>query len=150
MVKRKAATFEDYVKNAFQFKFVPKDQFSHAYFLLTTEPKDVEEFFELINKHALLGNIDSDRLMRFYQNDIYFLTNLFELQRREPALRNLFKVLYTSWIFEIALTRTKKGLERQLQAFGQQIVKPVEGYGGLLEKLRRKKEEEQPEFVIYE
>lgn len=145
---RRKFNWSDYVKSAFLFRFIPKDQFSHAYYLLSSEPKDISEFQELISKHALLGNIDSDRLMRFYQNDVHFLTNFFEMQQREPALKNFFKVIYTAWVFEVALTRTKKGMERQLQTFGPAQPKSVEGFGKLIEQLQKKKEKDSGEMVV--
>jgi len=127
-----------------KIKSVPKDQFSHAYYLISNDDITTDEFVNLINKHVLLSNIDNDRIMRLYQNDVHFLVNLFELQKRDNSLTNLFNVIYTAWVFEVSLTRTKKGMERQLQAFVNQV-QNVSGFG---QQIYQEKEQEKKQNII--
>lgn len=129
-----------------KIKSVPKDQYSHAYFLISNDDISIDEFTNLINKHVLLSNIDNDRIMRLYQNDVHFLVNLFELQKRDNSLTNLFNVLYTAWVFEVSLTRTKKGMERQLQAFVNQV-QNLQGFGQQIYQ-EQKEQEKNKQNVI--
>lgn len=138
--------FDTYIK---QMRFVPKDQYSHAYILLESEPKDIQTFSELIHKHVLLGNIDNDRIMRFYQTDVHFLVNLFEMKNRDKGLNNLFNVIYTAWVFEVSLTRTKKGMERQLQAFVNQL-QNVQGFGQQVYQEQKEQEKNKGGMIQYE
>ena len=132
------------------YKHMPKDAYSHATFLLTADPKDVTEFQELLNRHVLLGNISNDRIMRFYQNDIYFLTSFFEMAQRDPGFKKFFKVIFYSWVFEIALTRTKGGLERRLQNFtGMGAETRESGFGSGLFRKRRKTKEEMYKDMLF-
>lgn len=127
-------------------KSIPKDQFSHAYYLISNDDISIDEFTNLINKHVLLSNIDNDRIMRLYQNDVHFLVNLFELQKRDNSLTNLFNVLYTSWVFEVSLTRTKKGMERQLQAFVNQV-QNLQGFGHQIYQEQKEQEKNKQNII---
>lgn len=129
-----------------KIKSVPKDQFSHAYYLISNDDITTDEFTNLINKHVLLSNIDNDRIMRLYQNDVHFLVNLFELQKRDNSLTNLFNVIYTAWVFEVSLTRTKKGMERQLQAFVNQV-QNVSGFGQQIYQEQKEQEKNKQNIV---
>jgi hypothetical protein len=62
---------------------------------------------------------------------------------REPQLYNLFKQLYYGWKGEIAITRTKDGLERKLQATAGKGYAPrndMVGYGDMLADLDRQEQ----------
>ena len=123
-------------------KIIPKDAFSHAFTLVDISAQDdVRTFSAILEKHILLANLGDDRKIRLYQNDIILLTNLFDMTIREPALYNLFKQLYYGWKGEIAITRTKDGLERKLQATAGKGYAPrndMVGYGDMLRDLEEK------------
>jgi hypothetical protein len=122
-------------------KIVPQNAFSHAFTLVDISTQDdVKNFSAILEKHILLANIGDDRKIRLYQNDIILLTNLFDMAIREPALLTLFKQLYFGWKGEIAITRTKDGLERKLQATAGKGYAPrndMVGYGDMLADLDR-------------
>lgn len=122
-------------------KIVPQNAFSHAFTLVDISSQDdVKNFSAILEKHILLANIGDDRKIRLYQNDIILLTNLFDMTTREPALLTLFKQLYFGWKGEIAITRTKDGLERKLQATAGKGYAPrndMVGYGDMLADLDR-------------
>jgi hypothetical protein len=122
-------------------KIVPQNAFSHAFTLVDISSQDdVKNFSAILEKHILLANIGDDRKIRLYQNDIILLTNLFDMASREPALLTLFKQLYFGWKGEIAITRTKDGLERKLQATAGKGYAPrndMVGYGDILADLDR-------------
>lgn len=108
-------------------RFLPQDQFQHAAYLI--EPSEMpKDFSELIDRHMMLGNIDDDTVMRLYQNDLFYLTKIYEMSVRDPALRPVFSTLWVAFLGEISLTRNKKALERQLQAFINAL-KSMAGYG---------------------
>lgn len=101
-------------------RVIPKDQFGHADKLLDTEDildvKDIVSFSKLVSRQALLANVDSDALLNMYQEDARILTSLLDMARRDSAFEYPFLVLYSSWMGELGLTRTKDGTERILQA----------------------------------
>ena len=143
----KKNVWSEYLKLAQYYKFLPKDQYSHATFLITQEPKTPEQLSDLLDKHILLANIHSDRYLKFLQNDAYFLTEMFDMKRRAEFMKYVFDPLFTAWKLELNLTRTKDGLERKLQHFGPQDQKKLKtsGFG-----LPKKKEEEVETYVIYQ
>lgn len=100
----------------------PKDPFSHAKYLLEEQDDIVfdgrfqPKFHKLVGKMQMLGTVSDDTLLRLYQNDAIILTSLFDMARREPALRMVFNVIYYGWQGELSLTRTKSGIERRMNA----------------------------------
>ena len=135
------ADVKDFVGAMQGGKIVPQNAFSHAFTLVDISTQDdVKNFSAILEKHILLANIGDDRKIRLYQNDIILLTNLFDMAIREPALLTLFKQLYFGWKGEIAITRTKDGLERKLQATAGKGYAPrndMVGYGDMLADLDR-------------
>jgi hypothetical protein len=92
-----------------------------------------------MDPNAFLGFMDSDNLIRFYQNDAIFLENLFSMAKKSPAIFEVFNVVFSSWIFEIRLTANKGGIERRLQhSFGGGI--SAEGFGKMLQDLEKKRQ----------
>jgi len=142
--------WKEYVKGVKKLKSVPDDPYKLSYALLESDEINIDEatFTSLINKHILLANLDNDRLMRFYQNDAYFITNLFRIAKKDKSLKPVFNTIYTSWLMELAITRAKKGLERQYQnPFGNRVSsKSLSGFG----KDIKIKEDEQAQYIIYE
>ncbi len=110
----------DYIEAHRKKRVIPKDQFGHADKLLDTEEildvKDITTFSKLVSRQALLANVDSDELLHMYQEDARILTSLLDMARRDSAFEYPFLVLYSSWMGELGLTRTKDGTERILQA----------------------------------
>ena len=133
------ADMRDFVSAVQGGKVIPKDAFSHAFTLVDISAQDdIRTFSSILEKHILLANLGDDRKIRLYQNDIVLLTNLFDMALREPALVSLFKQLYFGWKGEIAITRTKDGLERKLQATAGKGYAPrndMVGYGDMLAQL---------------
>jgi hypothetical protein len=122
-------------------RIVPKDAFSHAFTLVDIGTSDdVKSFSAILEKHILLANLGDDKKIRLYQTDIVLLTNLYDMQLREPLLYAFFKQMYYGWKGEIAITRTKDGLERKLQATAGKGYAPrndMVGYGDMLADLER-------------
>lgn len=126
----KNEALREYFQHARDYRFSPKDPYSHATHLLNAEPKSPGEFREMITKHVLLGNVNSDRMMRLYQNDITFLPLFFQLGQKDNQIKEFSDLIFNTWVFEVTFTRTKNGLERWLQNFTGIIpsLKP-EGFG---------------------
>lgn len=97
-------------------KYIPKDPFAHATMLIDADTDEVKKFNQLLERQILLANINDDKMLRLYQNDIRILTSLFSIVCREPKIEKFFFEQYYSWKGELALTRTKDGLERKMQA----------------------------------
>jgi len=132
-------SWDDFVSKSQRYRYIPTDAFSHASELLSTDTKEATEFSELLNKHVLLGNIDSDELMRFYQIDAYYLTHFFAMGKRNSGMMTLFKQLFSAWIYEIALTRAKGGLERRLQSLLPSMPQVLRGFGQSFEDREKAK-----------
>ncbi len=108
-------------KNLKHMSYMPDNQFSHQYSLINPMPLDVREFNQLLNQHVLLGAIDDNELMRYYQDDMVHLVNLFDMAKQDgkvgEAMEYVFNVLYWGWTGEIRMTAVKGGKERDLQSF---------------------------------
>lgn len=125
-----------YFGSAKDFAIIPKDPYAHASQLISVDTRSPREFREMISKHVLLGNVNSDRMMRLYQNDIAFLTLFFSLGQKDNSIKEFSELLFGAWVFEVAFTRTKNGLERWLQNFtGSYPSFKPEGFGkGIFKK----------------
>ncbi len=143
MESPKSDAWKNFIGKSTDLKFIPKDPYSHASHLISVEDKDVGTFQQLLNKHVLLGNVDSDELMRFYQTDVYFLTHFYQMSGRDEGLKNFFQIQYSAWVHEIALTRAKGGMERWLQSLLQTLPQKIPGYGKSLEDNYRKQQQQQ-------
>jgi hypothetical protein len=133
--KPKTSAFSNYAAGNMRAQAYPRDQFEHGAFMLDTdnrqeEPSKMGKFSALVDRNVLLSNIGNDVLMRYYQNDIIFLTHLFSMAEREEAVQIVFEVLYYGWKHELALTRTKGGAERKHQAQIATNYQPKENLGG--------------------
>jgi hypothetical protein len=124
---------QEYINKMQQGKPTPKDPYSHATYLISTEEEKIAEFHQLISKEVILASIHEDKLLKYYQRDIVILVNLFSMALRDPAMQEVFINLYYGWIGELAITRTKDGAERKLQgAVGQSAYAPKDpmlGFG---------------------
>lgn len=128
-----------YFKTARSFVRMPENQFDHAWQLLSTRGRTIEEFADLQDPSAFLGFIGSDNLLRFYQNDTIYLENLFSMSKKSEPIKELFSVIFHAWLFEIRLTANKDGIERRLQhSFGGGIT--AEAMGTMLQDMEKKKQ----------
>lgn len=146
MENKDSEAWGNFIEKSTDLKYVPKDPYSHATHLISIDDKDVTSFQQLLSKHVLLGNIASDELMRFYQTDIYFLTHFFQMSRRDEGVANFFKIQYSAWVFEVALTRARGGMERWLQSLLQSIPQKIPGYGKSLEDNYRRQQQQQTQI----
>ena len=109
---------------------VPHDPYSHSALLLQHRDEVVKKFTELVSREVLLANIGEDKTLRLYQNDIMILTAAFDMALRDPAMMMVFYPMYYGWLGELAMTRTKDGLERKMQATPSGFQPPqMYGYG---------------------
>jgi hypothetical protein len=105
-----------YFKESQKMGFRPDSPFTHGAYLLQADDEDFATFQSLINKRVLLAFIETPVLMSYYQTDIRLLMAMFDIARREPAMRATFMVQYNGWVGELSMTRAMKGMERKLQA----------------------------------
>ena len=105
--------WDKYARETRESGRLPQNSNEHQYMLVTSDNLRPENFREMLNKHMLLGNISNDQLMRLYQNDINLLTFLFDMGQKNKALKNIFEVLYASWVMEVRFTMVKGGKERE-------------------------------------
>lgn len=129
----KPSIWSNYIQ---KMKHIPENQFDHAFSLLMNQNKEVESYSDMINPHTLLGTVDSDTMLRFYQNDILFLSSMFSMGKKSPVVKEIFDMLFNAWIFEVTITRTKGGLERKLQSFPS-TSPAMQGFGKAMEEYER-------------
>jgi hypothetical protein len=135
---------QDYIAAIAGGKVVPKDPYSHAFTLSDiTGPEDVTRFSQILEKHIILSFLGEDKQIRLYQNDMVLITYLFDMARREPGLKDFFQTIYSGWKGELALTRTKDGIERRLQATAGKGYNPdaMQGYGQQLAELAKQEQD---------
>lgn len=126
----------DYLSSVGKNRTNPRDAFTHGKYLLENEEdlfKDADQttrFSRLLSKMVLLANISDDHLMRYYQNDIIILIMAYDAARREKTFRPVFNVMYHGWVAELSMTRTRKGMERWLQALLGAAFQPPQDFGG--------------------
>lgn len=125
-------SLQNYVDKMKQTPPTPKDAYSHATFLISTEQDKIAEFHQILNKEVMLATISNDQLLKYYQRDITLLVDMFAMALRDPDMAEVFRVRYYGWLGELGITRTKDGLERKLQAsIGQSGYAPRENMLGL-------------------
>ena len=69
--------FEHYTQYTQRYENMPDNQFSHAWSLINIRQGDAKNFDDLLNPHLFLGAIDDVKSLRFYQQDMFWLTNMF-------------------------------------------------------------------------
>lgn len=134
-----------YMNTLRKARVYPDDPFKHAFSLIDTEDDEgLVTFSRLVEKRILLANISDDRMLRFYQNDVILLCQFLDMARREPNLQNFFLKTYYGWVGELALTRTKEGMERKLQATagGYAPRSDMAGYGAQMPQFQQVEKEE--------
>lgn len=130
-----------YFQSARSFVRMPENQFDHAWQLLSTRGRSIDDFPDLQDPSAFLGFIGSDNLLRFYQNDTIYIENLFSMAKKSEPIREVFNVLFHAWLFEIRLTANKDGIERRLQhSFGGGVT--AEAMGKMMQDLEKKRQQD--------
>jgi len=116
-IEDKPSDFEHYTQYTQQYQNMPDNQFAHAWSLINSRQGHVNVFDDLLNPHLFLGSVDDPKSLRFYQNDMFWLTNMFALARNDKSMKYVFEPLWFSFITELRLTSTIDGSERIYQAF---------------------------------
>jgi len=108
--------WNDFVRANRESSISPTNVPEHAYALLGRDESDLNNPRKLLQPQMLLGYIKDSYMIRLHQNSYILLQSLFSMSQRDPRLSGLFNYLYQGWIGEMALTRTKDGMERIMQA----------------------------------
>lgn len=142
---RGMTVFGKYSKDMKSLGHIPDNQFDHAYGLIRPSPKDIDhdDFNFLEDQNKFLGNVKNARELRFYQNDNFFLTLLYNMGKKDPSERIVFQVLWANFKDEIRMTCNIGGEERARQSFD--IPSHGGGKGGML---NRKKKQKTMEYVM--
>lgn len=119
---------DDYFGGVQRGRISPKDPFSHAAWLLTPDDNKLPSD-DVVDKQVQLSYIGEDRMLRLYQNDAMILTQIKNMATREDCLVPVYLVLEGAWRSELKLSRTLKGMERQLQGTTGGAFVPREGFG---------------------
>jgi hypothetical protein len=131
--------FEHYTQYTQRYENMPDNQFSHAWRLINVRQGKVRNFDDLLNPHLFLGSIDDVKSLRFYQNDMFWLTGMFRLAKEDKAMEYVFEPLWHSFLSEVRLTSTLDGSERIYQAFKVPRT-PSKGFRIFRPKRKKKKE----------
>ena len=135
-------TWKTYHKRQGYHSFIPKDPYSHQASLLYPHNLSVEEFGDLLNQHLLLGNVEDEVMLQLYQEEIYFITSVFAMTKKEPALiTDVFNLMYYPFVMSIRLTSILDGTERKMQGFTFQNVQKRRSRWQQLTGKRPKKKE---------
>lgn len=128
LFKKGTGGFGEYVRHMQNLGHIPGNQFDHAWGLIHQQKKDQEKksFNFLEDQNKYLGNVSDDKVLRFYQLDHFFLTNIFSLGQVDPAEELVFEVLWANFVSELRMTCNVEGVERHLQAF----LHPISGRTG--------------------
>jgi len=107
-------SMEEYAYRSNAIGIAPKSQFEHKAGLLQREEGDIKKFYQMARKEMLLANIDK-KLVRFKQNKILILTELFSVVQRDISFYPVFEMLYEGFLLELGLTRAIGGEEIHAQ-----------------------------------
>jgi hypothetical protein len=136
--------FQHYTQNTQKYENMPDNQYSHAWSLINVRQGKPRFFDDLLNPHLFLGSIDDVKSLRFYQNDMFWLTGIFALARHDPAMDYVFEPLWSSFIAEVRFTSSLDGSERIYQAFNV----PKSTSRGFRLFRPKKKKKEPMEYII--
>lgn len=140
-------SFSKYTQEIQNLGHTPDNQFDHAWGLIKSRKRDIhKERFNYLNDPMLyLGNIDNEKTLCLYQNDIKFLGNMETMALHDDAMLFVFEPLFEIFKIEIRITGNIGNAERHLQAFHM----PVAAEGKGFKILGRKKKKKKPvEYVI--
>jgi len=139
-----ASGFSNYTQQTQKYDKMPDNQFGHAWSLINIKQGGVKEFDDLLNPHLFLGAIDDPKTLKFYQNDMYWLTSLFRLAKNDKMMEYVFEPLWHSFLTEVRLTGTLDGSERIYQAFKI----PMSRKSGFKLFSKNKKKKEPMDYII--
>jgi len=109
-------SFGNYVNHLRRQDRTPVDPYSHAYGLMTSsEKRRPQDIHRIVDREMLLGNIDNDELLRFYQMEIHSIAKLGSMAEDDPELTPFFELIHSSLRGELSITRAHKGKERERQ-----------------------------------
>lgn len=145
----KHETFSKYTQEVQNFGHVPINQFDHAWGLIKSQKRNIEkERFNYLNDPMIyLGNVDNEKTLALYQNDIRFLGIMESMALDDPAIYHVFEPLFEIFKIEVRLTGNIGNSERHLQAFHIPVAPQKRGFKILG---RRKKKKEPINYVIPE
>lgn len=111
-------------KQSSSLKYIPHDQYSHKNILITNaETRDVENYEDFLSKELAIANIQSDEILQLnsahIRNVQLQLLDMFKSADQKitrEIIKNLFNHFHVSYIAELKTTRSKDGMERELQA----------------------------------
>ncbi len=114
----RSSGFSKYQRQMQSIGHVPNNQFDHQWGLIHAPKRDAEqdEFHLLEDQNKYLGNIKDEKMLRFYQNDNFFLTHMFAMAKNDPAEKKVFEVLWANFKSELRMTCNLDGEERKLQS----------------------------------
>lgn len=146
----KHETFNKYTQEIQNFGHVPVNQYDHAWSLIKSQKRDInKDRFNYLNDPMIyLGNVDNEKTLSLYQNDIRFLGIMESMALTDPAIYHVFEPLFEIFKIEVRLTGNIGNSERHLQAF--HIPVAPEKRGGFKILGRRKKKKEPVNYVIPE
>lgn len=111
-------TWKSFYKRQGLQNFIPKDPYSHQASLLYPHNLTVEDFADLLNQHLLLGYEEDEEMLKYYQEEIYFITSIFAMSKEAPnIIKPLFNMVYYPFVIGIRLTSILDGNERKMQSF---------------------------------
>lgn len=136
------SSFGSYTQDMQKFGFSPDNAFGHAWGLINSPKKDLKsDGLNVLNDpQIILGNIDNDRSLRFYQLDLFYLTNLCGIAINDPMFEIVFEVLWQSFKNEVRITSSMGGTERQYQAFHIPQASTKKGFSIFGKKKKQKRE----------
>lgn len=132
----------EYLRRLEEQQPLPETEFEHKAWLVAPDKTSINNFYDLLNKAVSMANIQSDRVMYFVEQEARILVHFFDMSKRNEALKPVFNQLFYSFLMSLNLTRSFKGLERQLQATHSQP-QYVQGFGSGLEKQYEQQERAQ-------
>jgi len=137
--------FEHYTQYTQRYENMPDNQFAHAWSLINVRQGDAREFDDLLHPHLFLGAIDDPKSLRFYQQDMFWLTSMFRLAKDDKTMKYVFDPLWHNFLTEVRLTSTLDGGERIYQAFKTPRGSPQ---GFKIFKPKSKKKKEPIDYII--
>lgn len=133
-------SFSKYTSDVQNFGHTPDNQFDHAWGLIKSRKRDFDkEKLALMNDPMIyLGNVENSRMLRFYQNDVFYLINMLSMSLNDEVMRCVFEPLNENFKIEIRMTCNIDNAERHLQAFQMMNQEKKRGFGILSKKKQKK------------
>lgn len=132
--------FGKYTQDVQSFGHIPDNQFDHSWGLIKSRKRDLEkeEMNFLDDPMLYLGNVENEKTLRLYQNDVVFLGNMCKMAQMDPAMKYVYTVLDKVFKIELRITCNIGNAERHLQAGHVPVVNEAKG-SRILGKKRKKK-----------